>query len=85
MSAEMRPGVWHILDPDFGVHVPLSLAELETDPEKALPYYDKTPLYRIPLTPRRYMLDTVFIRLVWDRGPEWRSRRKADKLRWAGL
>lgn len=32
VTAEMRPGVWHILDPDYGVVIPHSLEELQSDP-----------------------------------------------------
>jgi hypothetical protein len=32
VTAEVRPGVWHILDPDYGVAIPHSLEELQRNP-----------------------------------------------------
>jgi hypothetical protein len=39
VTAEVEPGIWHMLDPDVGVVMPLSLAALEAEPALARPYY----------------------------------------------
>jgi hypothetical protein len=37
--AEVAPGTWWVLDPDFGVAVPYDLAKLREDPHLIEPYY----------------------------------------------
>lgn len=38
-TAQVVPGKWHMLDADYGVVIPHSLAEIEKDPEMTRPYY----------------------------------------------
>ena len=52
-TAEVAPGTWYILDPDFGVSIPHSVEELEADPALVERYYADfnvrgTPAFRNP-------------------------------------
>jgi uncharacterized membrane protein len=38
-TAQVTPGKWHMLDADYGVVIPNSLAEIEQDPEMIRPFY----------------------------------------------
>jgi Transglutaminase-like superfamily len=39
VTAQVAAGKWHMLDADYGVVIPHSLAEIEKDPEMIRPYY----------------------------------------------
>jgi len=53
-TAEVAPGVWYVLDPDFGLSIPHSAEELSASPELVLDYYARfadpeTDLFRDPV------------------------------------
>ena len=39
VTAEVDPGVWHVLDADFNVVIPRSIAQIQSEPETIRPYY----------------------------------------------
>ena len=39
VTAEVDPGVWHVLDADFNVVIPRSIAQIQADPGMVRPYY----------------------------------------------
>ena len=39
VTAEVDAGVWHVLDADFNVVIPRSIAQIEAQPDMVRPYY----------------------------------------------
>jgi hypothetical protein len=39
VTVEVDPGVWHVLDADFNVVIPRSIAQIQADPGMVRPYY----------------------------------------------
>lgn len=45
-TAEVRPGEWHLFDPDYGVHIPHDLKTVEANPELAGRIYEALPFWQ---------------------------------------
>lgn len=45
-TAEVRPGEWHLFDPDYGVHIPHDLKTVEANPELAGRLYRALPFWQ---------------------------------------
>lgn len=58
VTAEVDPGVWHVLDADFNVVIPSSIAQIQTDPDMVRPYY-KAAFARINPIKDKYSTDLI--------------------------
>lgn len=88
-TVEVEPGVWHMMDPDYGAHVPLSLAEIEENPERVRTHYVE-PFRRIgrsgPELDRIvgfYGAEGNRIERLEERYPHHASEARAYRLKWA--